>query len=656
LERGNVIFVKRITKVSFFLLILTQVSIAADIAYTNKEILRNGGFELGNGKVWHCLGIDVTTLAVKDGQWGAYLGVDGTHEDRYLFQKLLIPTKIASATISFDYGADEHIDVDDPSISFQVCLAKTKEFDSANLEESPPLTTIGVIHSETIASTFDWKTFTADIDPSLISEMQAAHENGEFIYLLFQQTKTHERHRFKTKLDNISFAVNGTQHVPQMGGKIAYLENNVNGNPHAINILDPNDRNTNTIWRHPDGEFKHYGNIAWSPDANRLAFVSDHNLAYHLFKANIFSIKPDGSGLHRIPQTPSQQDIGNGAYPLVTVTGTLEVESGIVDARYWANLGVHGTRAETAVEAGEGEKVPFAITDVPVLDDPNAFAQPIIMTYGSNNCIGGVEFSFPVATVGNGNVDIGTIKLFGASCMEDLVGLTPRDLSWTRDGTEIGFTMDGLKKINVESTKEFDITRIEPYGHGVYLWSNMAWSPVDNRYLYIDFTISWAVAYDLYIVEEGGESRLLVENIAHQISPVWLPDGTGFIYVGNPPGEVESKDANIFRYDLASGRTERLTYFRKEVIRDISISPDGRHIVFEMHDVIGNPKRDLWIIDRTDPVEIWKITDTGDCRSPDWSRKNVVTDTDPNNNDPSNGSDAGGGGGCFIDCSNSESI
>lgn len=105
---------------------------------------------------------------------------------------------------------------------------------------------------------------------------------------------------------------------------------------------------------------------------------------------------------------------------------------------------------------------------------------------------------------------------------------------WTRDGTKIGFTIDGLKMINVESTKEFNITRIEPYGHGVYLWSNMAWSPVDDRYLYIDFTIIWAVAYDLYIVEEGGESRLLVDGIEHRISPIWLLDGTGFIYVGTP--------------------------------------------------------------------------------------------------------------------------
>lgn len=121
-----------------------------------------------------------------------------------------------------------------------------------------------------------------------------------------------------------------------------------------------------------------------------------------------------------------------------------------------------------------------------------------------------------------------------------------------------------------------------------------------------------------------------------------------------------ANDRNIFQYDLASGEINRLTYLRNEFLTNLSISPDGRHIVFERHHQILNPKRDLWIMDRLNPVDIWPLTENGKSGAPDWSRTTVkmpesnVPDDNPapsDNPEPSNPSNSGGGG-CFLSLQN----
>ena len=111
----------------------------------------------------------------------------------------------------------------------------------------------------------------------------------------------------------------------------------------------------------------------------------------------------------------------------------------------------------------------------------------------------------------------------------------------------------------------------------------------------------------------------------------------------------------------ATGQRQRLTYFHRDLIQNLSISPSGRHIVFELHDSVGEPYRsDLWIMDRLNPVEIWPITNSGKCTTPNWSRRDVTISDAPGNgntpaggNTPGNASNTGsggggGGGGCFI--------
>lgn len=122
------------------------------------------------------------------------------------------------------------------------------------------------------------------------------------------------------------------------------------------------------------------------------------------------------------------------------------------------------------------------------------------------------------------------------------------------------------------------------------------------------------------MAEEGGEPEIIVENINDYTQPAWLPDGSGIVYTGQPDRRY-SFDDNIYFHDLASGQTQRLTYFYRENIQNLSISPDGRHIVYERRTQPGAHYRsDFWIMDRLNPVERWRVTYQGNCTHPDWSR------------------------------------
>jgi Tol biopolymer transport system component len=57
-----------------------------------------------------------------------------------------------------------------------------------------------------------------------------------------------------------------------------------------------------------------------------------------------------------------------------------------------------------------------------------------------------------------------------------------------------------------------------------------------------------------------------------------MPDGSGFLY--STVNELR-ESSNIYRYDLATGRTTQVTKLDKEFAREFSISVDGSSVVFE---------------------------------------------------------------------------
>ena len=521
-----------------------RISFAKDINYTKFEVIRNGDFEQDRD-AWYVNRSNISSLAGKDGSYGLDLG-HGSKVDPYncyAFQKLMIPSELNSATIRFDYGIDDKDYYDPSPVNFEVSIVASKGFDSEKLGENPPVEVIDVIHTETIATAFNWQGFRAELTPDLLGAMQAAHEAGEFVFLLFSQNNGNGGGdpRFDIYIDNVFFTINGVQHVPELGGKIAYLEDNVENEPYALDILDPNTLEAKTIWSRPEDDTIVYGvhEMAWRPDGSEIAFVSDKDFLNSSLYSDIYAIKPDGTDLRK-------------------VTELLEFNRSGINPR----------------------------------------------------------------------------------------SLLPCDLTWKHDGSEIGFRMLGFYKIPADPKEPYVWTEVKPSGG--FLSNSITWSPVDDRYLYCDYrniTIN-----QLFVAEEGGEPRLLLENNNDFTQPAWLPDGSGFVYIGQPEDNGNIDD-NIFYYDFRTEQKLRLTYFRYEDIENLSISPNGQYVVFEMRKEAASiyHHSDLWVMDRLNPTNIWPITVSGNCTKPVWSPTGGPDNNNGNNDDRNNaGGGGGGGGGCFV--------
>ena len=108
----------------------------------------------------------------------------------------------------------------------------------------------------------------------------------------------------------------------------------------------------------------------------------------------------------------------------------------------------------------------------------------------------------------------------------------------------------------------------------------------------------------------GGEAVYDVE---------WLPDGSGFLFSKRVVGLGFFDD--IYEYNFATKEVTNLTSFpadAEEPPRGLSISPDGKYIVFEREaDPPNNVTSSLWIMNR-DGTNPRKLAD--DAGRPAWGQ------------------------------------
>ena len=74
---------------------------------------------------------------------------------------------------------------------------------------------------------------------------------------------------------------------------------------------------------------------------------------------------------------------------------------------------------------------------------------------------------------------------------------------------------------------------------------------------------------------ESSEFTEVLKKDTECRTPVWMPDGKGFYYVG-----AESGSFNLMRYMFATGKSESLTSFGDDSVVDPVISADGKTAVF----------------------------------------------------------------------------
>jgi len=201
-----------------------------------------------------------------------------------------------------------------------------------------------------------------------------------------------------------------------------------------------------------------------------------------------------------------------------------------------------------------------------------------------------------------GTVDAGTLT-FSGTCGT----YNSQSISWKRDGTQVA--------VDVITPRVFPATG---QGIGSDLFNaplsadKMAWSPVNDQILYRNWIISGDSG--IYLTTQGGGSGtwLVNDGGALWVTPAWLPDGSGFVY---------TLDNHLYEFALSSSQAITLATFYNEFVDHPSVSPDGQYVVFERQTTGITPiQYNLWIMNRSNPVEMWPLTSDGQSTNPDWSR------------------------------------
>src|SRR5688572_20952799 len=99
-------------------------------------------------------------------------------------------------------------------------------------------------------------------------------------------------------------------------GLIAYIRNST-----EIRLIDSNGKNDRRFWT--DTSIKEslgLYDLAWRPDGKELAFSSAHEALFSLYHADLYAIRPDGSNLRRVTNSPSRNGFSRYKKGSVTVT------------------------------------------------------------------------------------------------------------------------------------------------------------------------------------------------------------------------------------------------------------------------------------------------------------------------------------------------
>lgn len=378
-------------------------------------------------------------------------------------------------------------------------------------------------------------------------------------------------------------------------GMIAYIRNHG-----EIRVIDSAGRNDKQIWTHPDAKdpFGIY-DLAWRPDGKELAFSSGHQNMVSLYHADLYGIRPDGSGIRKITNAPDYKSLGN--YKKGTVTVTLK------------NLQYNFQRAQSS----NGSFTVYVIgAEMPqqVLLPPGAVKTLVfknVADFGNHAqqvvaIDGQIRWIMPgVDVVAGKNTKAPDFAISGDG-YEYFGAFRP---VWKSDGSQISYR-DGLCLLKTTPAKTSIGVQFNPlFGKyspsGSCYWDMGPTAALANQVLYLLDTTEEEAGFYMRPAGESSQAPVPLHLSPYGAYDVkWLPDGSGFLYSYNYWRETDGKRvSNIFRYDIASKKLVQVTDLNDGYARRFAVSPSGKWIVYEKctidedrPDDMDFKTSDLWII------------------------------------------------------------
>ena len=378
------------------------------------------------------------------------------------------------------------------------------------------------------------------------------------------------------------------KNVSPRTGTIAYVRGST-----EIRLINADGTNDRRLWTHPDArkELGIYG-VAWRPDGKELAFSSSHAAAYSLYHADLYAIRPDGTGFRKLTNSPDRAEFAR--YPKGSVSVTLRNEQPI----YRQSQASSGVFIVYVAGADEPQQItlPPGSTKTILFSNVADFgnmAQAVVAMWGKYRW-----FTPGVDVRAAQNVKAPVFGISGDGI--DLLGAF-RPV-WRRDGSRVSYR-SGMCTLNSASLTptpgDYEYHPLfggkNPMGTCVWDWGPTAQTA--NQLLYSENSEGDSGVFRITEGEKHpGEKLTTYSNIPYQLlfDLRWLPDGSGFLF----SNQTLMRDcANIFRYDFATGRTTQITRLENEFTGMFSISPDGEWIVFERSKSLDDDRAiDLWIV------------------------------------------------------------